>query len=473
MTVAAAMFGSVHALGAVAVLAVAAPASASEPLLVRSSLPTTDALFGQVIATRAEGDLVELVAAAPSLDGARGFVQLVTIEGQQLTVSASLRPADLAPNERFGYSVAISSTAIAAGSPFGSAAPGKVRVFPRTASGIGSAVLIGSPDPAVSDAFGHAVATWGDWLAVGEPLDDSSGTAQDRGAVHLFRRSADGAWHAHARIVSPDAVAGDTFGYTLTMDAATLVVASRFADVGSMQQAGAVWTVDLGTSGSVGAPVRVQAPDPGAYEWFGASVAIEGNTLVVGACRDTISAQVSEQGTTRVFRRTEAGWSQQAMLVSPGAATQDRFGNSVAIDHGRILVGADGQDPAAVSLAGRLHLYVETPTGWAHDRAFELDPGTTNQNLGVACSLHDRLIVGGAPRHTPPAGVMREGAVGVWQLDAPCPADFDQDGSISGPDLGVLLSQWGLPGSSDLNSDGVVDAADLGFMLAGWGPCAP
>lgn len=54
MTVAAAMFGSVHALGAVAVLAVAAPASASEPLLVRSSLPTTDALFGQVIATRAE-----------------------------------------------------------------------------------------------------------------------------------------------------------------------------------------------------------------------------------------------------------------------------------------------------------------------------------------------------------------------------------------------------------------------------------
>lgn len=459
--------------GAAAVLGITAITSADELVLIRSSTPLTDSSFGQVLCAQSRSGITDVLVAAPAANGARGMVELFSFDGAQAALVATLRPDDLLQNERFGFAVAISPTTIAAGSPFGNGARGKVRLFTRGVDGIGPAVIIESPDAALNDAFGHAVATVGDWLAVGEPLDDSAGASTDRGAVHLFRRAADGSWSAHARVVAPDAGAGDAFGYTLAMDASTLVVASRYADVGSLQQAGAVWTVALGADGTVGPTVRVEAPDAGAYEWFGASIAIEGDTLVVGACRDTIGAPILEQGTARVFRRTASGWTQQAMLVSPGAATQDRFGNSVAIDSGRILVGADGQDPAAVSLAGRLHLYVATPTGWAHDRAFELDPGTSNQNLGVACAMHDRLILGGAPRHTPPAGMAREGAVGVWRLEAPCPADLDQDGSIGGLDLGVLLSQWGLHGSSDLNSDGVVDAADLGSMLAGWGPCAP
>jgi hypothetical protein len=161
------------------------------------------------------------------------------------------------------------------------------------------------------------------------------------------------------------------------------------------------------------------------------------------------------------------------MLVSPGASTQDRFGNSVAIDGGSILVGADGQDPQGVSLAGMLHLFRSDTDGWVHDRAFELPNPGVNQNLGIACALHGTMVIGGAPRHTPPSGVLREGAVGAWLLPPACTGDMDSDGTIGGTDLGLLLTQWGAAGSADLDGNGIVDAADLGALLAGWGPCGP
>ncbi|MBM4110844.1 MAG: hypothetical protein FJ254_05730 [Phycisphaerae bacterium] len=470
------MIRSIHQpcvwLGAAAALVIGGITHADGPTLVRMSAPLTDSAFGQSLAARSTAGGCDVLVAAPSANGARGIVELFSLKGGQSTRTATLQPSDLLANEKFGFAVAISDTTIAAGSPFGTGARGKVRVFARSTSGVGPAVVIESPDAALNDAFGHAVATLGDWLAVGEPLDDSAGSALDRGAVHLFRQGTDGSWSVHARIVAPDAVAGDTFGYTLAMDASTLVIASRYADVGALQQAGAVWTVALGQDGSVGPTVRVQAPDPGAYEWFGASVAIEGNTLVVGACRDTISAEASEQGTVRVFDRDGSGWIQSTMLVSPGAATQDRFGNSVAVNAGRILVGADGQDPQGVSLAGMMHLF-RLGAAWTHDRAFELPNPGVNQNLGIACAMTGSLVLGGAPRHTPTGGLLREGAVGVWSLAQPCAADLDGNGAVSGADLGLLLTLWNSVGSADLNGDGIVDAADLGALLAAWGPCGP
>lgn len=53
-----------------------------------------------------------------------------------------------------------------------------------------------------------------------------------------------------------------------------------------------------------------------------------------------------------------------------------------------------------------------------------------------------------------------------------CPADLNGDGSISGADLGVLLSGWGTSGAGDLNGDGVINGADLGTLLSVWGPCS-
>ncbi|MFO0872411.1 MAG: hypothetical protein U0575_00380 [Phycisphaerales bacterium] len=52
-----------------------------------------------------------------------------------------------------------------------------------------------------------------------------------------------------------------------------------------------------------------------------------------------------------------------------------------------------------------------------------------------------------------------------------CLGDLNADGTIDGADIGLLLAQWGAPGSGDLNCDGIVDGADVGLLLAGFGSC--
>ncbi|MFO0875305.1 MAG: hypothetical protein U0575_15230 [Phycisphaerales bacterium] len=67
--------------------------------------------------------------------------------------------------------------------------------------------------------------------------------------------------------------------------------------------------------------------------------------------------------------------------------------------------------------------------------------------------------------------VYAERVAKIVPAGANCPGDLDGDRMVDGSDLGVLLSQWGGPGSADLDDDGVVGGGDLGILLAGWGSC--
>lgn len=49
------------------------------------------------------------------------------------------------------------------------------------------------------------------------------------------------------------------------------------------------------------------------------------------------------------------------------------------------------------------------------------------------------------------------------------PEDLNNDGTVDGGDLGILLANWGQPGATDLNGDGTTDGGDLGMLLAAWG----
>ncbi len=54
----------------------------------------------------------------------------------------------------------------------------------------------------------------------------------------------------------------------------------------------------------------------------------------------------------------------------------------------------------------------------------------------------------------------------------PCPADLNNDGTVNGADLGLLLAAWNTSeDAADLNNDGTVNGADLGLLLSDWGPC--
>ena len=52
----------------------------------------------------------------------------------------------------------------------------------------------------------------------------------------------------------------------------------------------------------------------------------------------------------------------------------------------------------------------------------------------------------------------------------PCLGDLNNDGTINGADLGLIIAMWGTP-DGDLTGDGTTNGADLGLLIAGWGLC--
>ncbi len=456
-------------LGATTLLLITSLASAGDVSLVRALTPVSDSAFGQAICSTPIPQGAQLVTSAPNVNSGRGLLEVHDLVGTEATRIAVLQPTDLTANERFGFAVASHGATIVGASPYAALGKGVVRVFERSGSTIGLPVSIVSPDRANNDYFGQAVAIHGDWLAVGEPFDDLAGPI-NAGAVHVYRRNA-GAWTHAARLIAPAPAAGDSFGYTLATDGATLVISSRYATINGGLQSGAVWAAPLHTDGTVGAAVQVHAPDPNDYEWFGVATAVDGDRMIIGACRDTLATGPGEQGSVRVFARSGDAWTQVQQLVSPSPWYQGRFGNSVWLAGDRLLIGADGEDSGSVLNAGRLHLF-RFDASWQYDAGFQLNPEGDQQALGTACALVGNTVFGGAPKFTVDA-VAREGAIAVWSLATPCVGDVNGDRVINGLDLGQLITEWDTSGVADLNGDGVVGAADLGLMLAGWGACAP
>ena len=106
---------------------------------------------------------------------------------------------------------------------------------------------------------------------------------------------------------------------------------------------------------------KLEASDPGADEQFGFSVAISGETVVVGAPFDD-GAAGNAQGSAYVFARSGGVWSQQQKLEPSDAAELDQFGFSVAISEETIVVGAPFDDGTAGSNQGSAYVFfADTP----------------------------------------------------------------------------------------------------------------
>ena len=138
-----------------------------------------------------------------------------------------------------------------------------------------------------------------------------------------------------------------------------------------------------------------------ALDWFGASVAVSGNTIVVGApAEPRLSAGV---GRAYVFTKTATGWDQNAELRSPDPLGPDWFGDSVAILGHTIVVGAPAISVLSSGL-GRAYVFTKTATGW-HESAQLEGPGTTVGDwFGAAVAVSARTVVVGAPGHNAKAG---------------------------------------------------------------------
>ena len=251
-----------------------------------------------------------------------------------LLLTDKLIASDAEPGDYFGYSVAISGETVVAGAPYDSNS-GSAYIFRMTDGGASSVEVakLTSADAAADDFFGHSVGIDGNNIVIGAPYNDDAGSYS--GSVYVFRTTDGGATYGQvANLTASDAAAGDNFGWSVAIDGSTVLVGATDHNGGR----GAVYVFRTTDSGATYSQVvKLTASEAASGDEFGRSVAIDGNTIVVGT---------SYKESVYVFLTTDGGatYGQVAKLTAADVAAGDNFGWSVAIDGNTVVVGAYGDD---------------------------------------------------------------------------------------------------------------------------------
>ncbi len=312
----------------------------------------------------------------------------------------------------FGWSVGISGDSAIVGASSddvgANSFQGSAYIFERNAGGgnnWGEARILVASDGQAGDQFGKSVSIDGDTLIVGAD-GDNVGANSNQGSAYTFERNNGGLgnWGELTKITASDGAAHDQFGNRVAVDGETIIVGSYLSDVGSNNAQGTAYIFERNTGGANnwGEVKKLVAADGAASDYFGRSVAISGDTAIVGVGYDEVGANVN-QGSAYVFRQNAGGsnnWGQVRKIVGSDGAAHDRFGSSVAISGGTAIVGATGNDVDGVAGQGSSYIYNNNFDSW-DQQALVAPPPPTNcgsgDNYGFSVAVFGDTAVIGAP----------------------------------------------------------------------------
>jgi hypothetical protein len=322
-----------------------------------------------------------------SVDQAKFEQALKSVQGASIKLNHpdDALLGDGAPRDQFGYSVAISGTTALIGAPQDRTllGVGSAYVFTRIGSGWQLQAKLTAADAGASSGFGNSVALEGDTAVVGAYFG-ASATANS-GAAYVFTRSGD-AWSQQAKLTADDASGFDYFGVSIAISGdSVLIGAHQDRDLG--ERAGSAYVFSrTGTSWNQQAKLLAANGVPG--DFFGGAVALSGNTAAIGAPRnDAPNAADAAPGSVYIFVRNGTIWSQQAQMYD-GTYTQvsDHFGRSVAVSGDAILVGAPGND-APGDDAGSAYFFTRTGSSWNLATQLFSDDVSNGRRFGISVAL--------------------------------------------------------------------------------------
>ena len=198
------------------------------------------------------------------------------------------------------------------------------------------------------ERFGRAVAAKGVTLFVGAPEAD-----EERGVVYVFQY--DGTWEQVATLSASDAAPGDQFGASIALDGEKILVGAP----GRMESTGAVYVITEHEDVTFSETAILKGDDITTGDGFGLSLDIEGDMAAIGAL-----GQSESRGAVYVFLHESEEWSQVTKLVPEFLTAPSRFGSSLMIHKGHLYAGAPMHEQRRgivleyewVSKSRRLHL---------------------------------------------------------------------------------------------------------------------
>jgi hypothetical protein len=357
---------------------------------------SADDFFGQPLAISGETAIVgawaDDVGAGVPQGSAYVFVKAGTTWSQQAKLIAS----DAEGYERFGWAVAIDGDTAVVGCMAdyvgNNPEQGSAYVFTRSGTTWSQQAQLIASDGAEKDLFGWSVAIHGDTAVIGASSDDVGGE-WEVGSAYVFTRTGT-TWNQQAKLTATDGVAGDYFGESVAIDVDTVVVGAVNGHVGVAGPGSAYVFTRTGTTWNQQA--KLIAPDGVSWDNFGESVAIDGDTVVVGAVFDHIGATV-DQGSAYVFTRSGTSWSQQAQLTASDGAAGDYFGISVGISEDIAVIGNPNHDVESVSNQGSTYVFARSGTTWSEQAKLSASDGAAEDKFAFTVAISGDNVVVGAP----------------------------------------------------------------------------
>ena len=246
---------------------------------------------------------------------------------------------------------------------------------------------LSSPNPQTGDEFGRAVAIQGNIAVVGAP-NAASGT----GAAYVFQKTTTGWQFAQQLPANPSPAS--SFGASVAIDGDRIVVGApndENVDIG----AGAAY-VFVHAPGKWTPEAKLIGSENSAFDNFGISVAIKGDTIVCGAFGNSDLNQ-TEVGSAYVFRRVAGLWNQEQELTASDGASLARFGLSVAMNEDNIAVGADG-DAELGFFSGAVYVFTFDGSNWIQQQKLHAHDAQASASFGFHLAMSGNTIVVGAPQ---------------------------------------------------------------------------
>ena len=373
-----------------------------------------------------------------------------------LVQQAYLKASNTDSSDEFGSAVATSGDTVVVGAPREESnttgvngnqgdnsvgAAGAAYVFVRNGANWSQQAYLKAADPIgvcstegcigcscfPGDFFGSSVAVSGDTIVVGASQDDSNATgingnpadnsATNSGAAYVFARNGTN-WTQQAYLKASNTGNKDQFGVSVAVSGDTIVVGASTEDSNATGVNGDQSNNSATDSGAAYVFVRngpnwtqqayLKAGNTGIDDTFGRTVAISGNTIIVGAPKEEGS-----QGAAYVFVRNGTNWTQQAYLKASNTNSLDLFGSSVDISADTVLVGAPQEDSNATGVngngndnsannAGAAYVFVRNGTNWTQEAYLKASnsegfpPPSVGENFGSSVAVSGDAVVVGA-----------------------------------------------------------------------------
>jgi drug/metabolite transporter superfamily protein YnfA len=297
----------------------------------------------------------------------------------------TLNNPTLSEFEYFGWSVDIDDNRAIVGAVFGNSA-GTAYIYDVTTGNL--LHTLNNPSPAAGDRFAESVAISGNRAIVGARADDTGAT--DAGSVYIYDVTTGNLLRT---INNPTPQTTDWFGVSVAIEGNSAIVGAALNDPGATD-AGSAYIYDVTTGALLH---TLNNPTPQTTDWFGGSVAISGNTAIVGAYSDNTGG--TDAGSAYIYDVTTGNLLHT--INNPTPEANDQFGGSVAISGNTAIIGngngvfiGAGGDNTGATDAGSAYIY-DVTTGNLLHTINNPTPQASDQ-FGISVAIDEINVIIGA-----------------------------------------------------------------------------